>query len=59
MHHELFMGIFILFLGDHILKEVVQKGSLFYLFEQPLKDNSKLTDPKAKVCSYAVVKISN
>ncbi|WP_227938527.1 helix-turn-helix transcriptional regulator [Alkalihalobacillus deserti] len=41
MHHELFKGIFSLFLGDHILK-----------------DNSKLTDPKAKACSYAVVTLS-
>lgn len=41
MHHELFKGIFSLFIGEHILK-----------------DNSKLTDPKAKACSYAVVKIN-
>ncbi|MFC0561648.1 helix-turn-helix transcriptional regulator [Halalkalibacter alkalisediminis] len=42
MHHELFRGIFSLFVGDHILK-----------------DNTKLTDPKAKACSYAVVKLFN
>jgi predicted ArsR family transcriptional regulator len=41
MHHELFKGIFSLFLGDHILK-----------------DNSKLTDPTSKACSYAVMKLN-
>ncbi|GAE36301.1 helix-turn-helix transcriptional regulator [Halalkalibacter akibai] len=41
MHHELFKGIFSLFLGDHILK-----------------DNAKITDPKSKACSYAVIKVN-
>ncbi|ARK31427.1 helix-turn-helix transcriptional regulator [Halalkalibacter krulwichiae] len=42
MHHELFKGIFSLFLGEHILRE-----------------DTKLTDPQSRACSYTVIKINS